>query len=146
MTLDAILLAVGPGDSDRIEQLSETVTEITRPTDAEVVILHAFTEDELETAASRLDFEPDDVSPEAVANRHKTVQEFSRRFDDAGVDHSVTAQVGDHADVIVAVAEEVKADRVIVGGRERSPAGKAVFGSTSQQVLLEAPSPVTLVK
>jgi nucleotide-binding universal stress UspA family protein len=47
---------------------------------------------------------------------------------------------------VVALAEELDADLVIVGGRTRSPAGKAVFGSTAQEILLESPCPVTFVR
>ena len=41
---------------------------------------------------------------------------------------------------------DVAADLVIVGGRRRSPTGKAVFGSTAQEVMLEAPCPVMFVR
>lgn len=49
---------------------------------------------------------------------------------------------GDPADRIVEYAEDVGADLVCVAGRQRTPAGKAVFGSVSQSVMLEAPMPV----
>jgi nucleotide-binding universal stress UspA family protein len=37
-------------------------------------------------------------------------------------------------------------DLLVVGGRGRSPTGKAVFGSTVETVLRRAPCPVTYVR
>jgi nucleotide-binding universal stress UspA family protein len=47
---------------------------------------------------------------------------------------------------VVDIAEGYEADMIIVGGRKRSPAGKAVFGSVAQAVMLSAPGPVTFVR
>ena len=44
------------------------------------------------------------------------------------------------------IADEVDADMIVLGGRGRSPAGKALFGSTTQEVLLGSPCPVTFVR
>lgn len=52
------------------------------------------------------------------------------------------------ADVVLAVLEDRRpeVDRLVVGVRRRSPIGKAVLGSLSQRLLLEAPVPVLAVK
>ncbi|QIO22888.1 universal stress protein [Haloarcula sp. JP-L23] len=147
MALQKILLAVGPNDKDRIDELAETVTDIAGPTGAEVVIAHVFTDDEYENVVDRLEFESAaEADPDEVADRHTTVRELEKRLNDAGIELSVRGAVGNHGQQIVDLAEEVSADLVVVGGRKRSPTGKAVFGSTAQEVMLNAPCPVTFVR
>ncbi len=53
--------------------------------------------------------------------------------------------VGDPARRIVDYAAEVEASYVVVAPRRRSRAGKAVFGSVAQSVVLEAGCPVVAV-
>jgi len=66
----------------------------------------------------------------------------------AGIEHEVRYLVRgmDPADDLVAVAEEVSADVIIIGLRRRSPVGKLILGSNAQRVLLDAPCPVLAVK
>ena len=144
MTLSTLLVAVGPGDADRVEALATAVTEVAEPTGARVVLLHVFGEDDLESVRERLD--QSEASPTAAARRQKTVRDLTDAFDDADVEYEVRGRVGEKADAIVAAAEDVAADRVFVAGRPRSPAGKAVFGSTAQTVMLSAPCPTTFVR
>jgi nucleotide-binding universal stress UspA family protein len=49
-------------------------------------------------------------------------------------------------EAILAVAQEVSAELVVVGIHRRSPVGKALLGSTAQRVLLDAPCPVLAVR
>ena len=147
MALQTILLAVGPNDADRTEKLASTVADIAGPAGADVVIAHVFTDEEYETVVDRLEFEAvAETTPDEVADRHTTVRDLRDVLTEAGITTSVRGAVGDHGDEIVALAKDIDADLVVVGGRKRSPTGKAVFGSTAQEVMLSAPCPVTFVR
>lgn len=148
MAIDTILLAVGPGDADRADRLSTAVADVAGPTGATVVLAHVFTREEFANVVERLSFDegPASVDSDEVAAREATIRALSGEIEAAGVTVRVRGAVGDHGESIVDLANDVDADRVVVGGRARSPAGKAVFGSTAQTVLLSAPCPVTFVR
>lgn len=148
MAIETILLAIGPGDADRAERLAEETADVAGPTGATVVVAHVFTESEYSDALANLGIDPDseETTPDNVAERHATVRDIVSKLDEVGVDVEVRGAVGDHGETIVDLANAVTADRVVVGGRKRSPTGKAVFGSTAQEVMLSAPCPVTFVR
>ncbi|ADB61936.1 UspA domain protein [Haloterrigena turkmenica DSM 5511] len=148
MTLETVLLAVGPGDAERTEELAETVVEVAKPADATVVLAHVFTKSEYDDVLSRLEFDQDqtEIDPADVARRHSTIRDLQKILDEHGVDYEIRGAVGEHGPAIVDLATSTDADRVVVGGRRRSPTGKAVFGSTAQEVMLSAPCPVTFVR
>lgn len=49
-----------------------------------------------------------------------------------------------HEDVLQ-LAEEVDADELVIGIRQRNPTAKVVFGSTAQRILRRSPRPVVSV-
>jgi nucleotide-binding universal stress UspA family protein len=59
------------------------------------------------------------------------------------VRRSMGADVGDQ---VLAVADEVSADLVVIGLRRRSPVGKLLMGSVAQRILLGADCAVLAVK
>lgn len=67
------------------------------------------------------------------------------RLEEAGVAVELVRRHGDPGDEIVDYADSVDADAIVVPGRKRSPVGKAVFGSVTQDVILNADRPVTIV-
>ena len=147
MALETVLLAVGPGDADRADRLGETTIDIAGPAGATVVLAHVFTREEFDETVNRLgEGRPEELTADQVANRHATIQTIRDRLRDADVDVRIRGSVGPHGATIVDLANEEDADLVIVGGRRRSPTGKAVFGSTAQEVMLSASCPVTFVR
>ena len=83
---------------------------------------------------------PDDTHPELDALRSE--------LEASGVHVTVRLVVRgqDPANDLVSIADEVSADLIVIGIRRRSPVGKLVMGSNSQQVLLEANCAVLAVK
>ena len=95
--------------------------------DLEATVLHVFTEN------------PEGASVAQVASARVARD----RLEEAGYDVELAeTSADDPGPEIIDLAEEADADLICVAGRQRSPAGKALFGSTSQQVLLEADCPV----
>jgi nucleotide-binding universal stress UspA family protein len=78
----------------------------------------------------------------ASATQVASVREAGDCFDAAGIEYDVEEASGDPAEAIIDVAAATDADLVVVGGRKRSPAGKALFGSVTQTVILNAERPV----
>ncbi|GAB3324081.1 universal stress protein [Haloplanus rallus] len=145
--LETVLLTVGPNDKNRLDELSETVVQVAKPADATVVITHVFTPDQFQEIAEDLGMSDlAETEVDEVLERHESVRHFEQVFDEHGVDYEVKGVVGDISDGIIGIAERTESDRVVVSGRTRSAVGKAVFGSTAQDVLLNAPCPVTYVK
>lgn len=52
----------------------------------------------------------------------------------------------DPVDAVLADIEEHRVRRLVIGIKRRSPVGKALLGSVSQRLLLEAPVPILAVK
>ncbi|WP_343124069.1 universal stress protein [Natrinema hispanicum] len=63
----------------------------------------------------------------------------------AGIAWTVRAATGDPAETIRAAADEYDSDAIVIGVRDRSPVGKALFGSVTQSVIRESDRPVTVV-
>ena len=149
--LETILLPVGISDEGRIGSLADAAAQIAGPMCSTVHVLHVFTDRGFERIAERLGYDTDlRPDPDEVVTRMLTVREMTRALTSPFRNYGVTVEVeGRIADTvgseIAAVADEIDASRIVVGGRRRTPAGKALFGSTSQEVLLDAPCPVTFV-
>ncbi|MFC6768514.1 universal stress protein [Natrinema soli] len=75
----------------------------------------------------------------------ESVESARDRLAEAGVEVDLVRRHGDPGTEIVEYAEEADADTIVIPGRKRSPVSKAVFGSVTQDVILKADRPVTIV-
>lgn len=104
--------------------------------DVEAYLLFVFTEDSDEL--------PKEFEQFKSASRISSVRRASERLEEAGVDVHVLEDSGDTESDIIDEAEEYDVDSIVLGGRKRSPVGKAVFGSVTQSVILSSDRPVVV--
>lgn len=85
----------------------------------------------------------------------RAAQQFAEVLDDvramleaAGVEHDERRfeRGNEPAEDLIAVAEEVDADLIVIGLRRRTPVGKLLLGSNAQRILLDAQCAVLAVK
>jgi len=114
-------------DPDRADKQIESILDMPLEMDeVRVTLLHVFTD-----------------NPEgASVGQIESVHEAQDLLDDAGVETNLIERSGDPSTEIVEAARDLDADLIALAGRSRSPTGKAVFGSTTQRVILEAERPV----
>jgi len=84
-----------------------------------------------------------DDNPEgASVTQVEAVREARNRLEELGVEVELLETSGSPSDEILRYAVEHDADQICVGGRKRSPTGKALFGSVTQKVILGTNRPV----
>lgn len=116
----------------------------------ELVVLHVVPLEEFDSHREAVQ-QIDEFADYSLRQEEGSAARFAREMVDSTLDAcdwervSTEGRVGDPVDEILAVAGEVDARYLVVGGRRRSPAGKAIFGSITQSVLLNADRPVTTV-
>lgn len=76
------------------------------------------------------------------------LSQVQRQLDEVGIEHEVRQLVrgNEPSEDLIAVAEEVDAEFIVIGLRRRTPVGKLILGSNAQRILLESPCPVLAVK
>ncbi len=82
-------------------------------------------------------------SPEEIAAVRRLLDEVAADLPATQVEKVV--ELGPPADTIVALAERVGADHIVVGARGLSLGGKWLLGSVSDRVIQHAGRPVTVV-
>lgn len=88
----------------------------------------------------------EDERPESLTNPEqiKAVKEAKTALKDKGIEVTVLEDSGDPVDSIIDCAEKNDVESIVMGGRKRSPTGKALFGSITQSVILNSKRPVVV--
>jgi len=116
---------------DRAAAQAEAVTRLPGTADeVEAQLLYVHDERSTADAASPTDLDAGERASELLMEAGVTVSEEIRH--------------GDPAQEIVGTADDENADLIVLGGRKRSALGSMLFGSVSQEVVLNADRPVTI--
>lgn len=143
------LVVVEP--SEEVHWLVREAAELAAGVDAELLLLRITSSSSYERDRKAM---ADTIGMESTKYDVDQAVEGARQFADdlateiiADLDVEWTAlgAVGDKADETLGVAAEERCDHIFVGGRRRSPSGKAIFGDDAQKVLLNFDGPVTVV-
>jgi nucleotide-binding universal stress UspA family protein len=121
-----ILIAVDDENAHVAAQMDAIEDMIAVSDEAIVHLLHVFTDN------------PSGASVQQV----ETVRNAKRRLESLDIEVRLEETSGDPAAEILGYAERYDIDQICVGGRKRSPAGKALFGSVTQSVILGSDRPV----
>jgi nucleotide-binding universal stress UspA family protein len=135
--------------TDAANDLAREAASLAEGVDADVVLIHATTDEEYAArkqamasiASAGGTYTTDDAREGAAQFARDVADDVLAEFD---VRYETAGYVGEKGDVILRAADEHDCDHVFLPGRKRSPTGKALFGDTTQQVLLEYEGPVTV--
>lgn len=120
-------------NEERADHQVAAVTNLPGRDEVEVDLMYVFTEKE-EDAPQQM----------KSADRVGTVRHAKEKLTDAGIEVTVLEESGEPAVEIIQALDQGDYDSVVMGARKRSPAGKVLFGSVTQAVLLESSVPVTV--
>lgn len=145
-----MVILAAAGEKHDPDRIIAQANELANAYETELQVVHVIPEDEADDHFEELRKLPGfgDVSYDTEIDRARQV---ARRLIELGVDddeaHRITpiGRIGDPTDEILSLAEEVNPEYLVIGGRKRSPTGKALFGSVTQSVILNAERPVVTV-
>jgi len=85
---------------------------------------------------------------DANASIEQELQEVRARVEEAGitVDVRQPETALEASEDLLAIADEVGAELIVIGLRRRTPVGKLILGSNAQRILLDSHCPVLAVK
>lgn len=121
-----VLLAIDRNES-RARTQATTITDVPIETDEILVrVLHVFTENPTGATIQQL----------------RSAKALERILSDRGLEYRLDERSGEPAEEVLEHAAEHDVDLICLAGRKRSPTGKALFGSVTQEVILNTDRPV----
>jgi nucleotide-binding universal stress UspA family protein len=135
-----VLAAVdGEREYDRVIKIGK---ELAAAYDESLVVVHVMPDEEF---ARRQADRPEYYLSTAQEDARGTARGVVRGSLDGLEDVELSGEVGDIVNTVVRKIGYLEARYLVVGGKRRSPVGKAVFGDLTQDLMLESTCPVVTV-
>lgn len=130
--------------SEHAKKVASEAEKLARSFEDSLVLIHVMSRSEF------IEIESENVEESRQAVDIDKIREAaSRHADKAGDELSISYEpvgsIGKVKTVLNQFAAENDARYIVIGGRKRSPTGKAIFGSVTQDILLSADNPVVTV-
>ena len=141
-------IVVGTDGSETAGEAVRQATELAKAVGAKVHLVSAFEP----VGNQRLRQERQEIPEDAawMVNEREdvdaTLREAAEQIEQAGVEVETNARQGDPADAILDVAEEKKADLIVVGNKGMSGAKRFLLGSVPNKVSHHAPCSVMIIR
>ena len=141
-------IVVGTDGSDTAKQAVREATELAKQTGSTLYVVSAFDPvPQSRLREERREAPPDiehTVSP--TEDVDATLAEAAEEIEGAGVQVETVARQGEPADAILDVAEEHKADLIVVGNKGMTGAKRFLLGSVPNKVSHHAPCSVLIIR
>lgn len=138
VTMYEILLPITTDSARTIRQIAAVEDLPLRRDEVKVTPLYVF--EELESDLGGV------VSTKEYSDVPETMSQATDRLTELGFENNPIVSEGDPKDLIVSIADERDVDHILVTGHRHSPAGKVLFGSVAQAVVINSKVPVTVVQ
>lgn len=131
--------------SERAKKAVKEAVEIASAFDDIVHVVHVLSRSEfVELEQTEVQKTGRAIDMDRIRNHAGKLAERASEGVDADVDIEYVGLVGDASEKILDYADKQEARYIVVGPRKKSPTGKVLFGSVSQQVLLNSNCPVVV--
>jgi nucleotide-binding universal stress UspA family protein len=141
-------IVVGTDGSETADEAVRQAVDLAKSVGAKVQLVSAYEPVSNQRIREERQQAPDDVqwSINPREDVDGTLEEAAKVAEEAGVQVERFARQGDPADAILDVAEETKADLIVVGNKGMTGARRFLLGSVPNKVSHHAPCSVLIIR
>lgn len=130
--------------SERTDVIVEQGRKLANAFNTELRVIHVLNRSELREL-ERVTFDKTGEAVEMERVKEVAANIARESVEDICPEAEAVGLVGDPAQAITDYTQDQDAEYVVIGGRKRSPVGKALFGSVTQSILLNVDQPVVTI-